>query len=375
MMKTSLTTTVLLIGASITSAAEPLNVWIGTGGNELSKGIYHCTLNPENGKLSVPTVAAEVRGPGFLARHPTLPCLYAVGNLEKQASVIAYAMTATAEGPTLRLLNAVAVGDGGATHLAVDATGRTILTAQYGRGSVATFALNDDGSIRERTQLVKHTGGSGVRPNQNSPHPHWAGFSPDNRFAFIPDLGKDQVVIYSFDAATSKITPHGFGTCPAGAGPRHMKFHPGGKWIYVLNENDVTVTVFDYDVEAGTMTAKQTQAAVPKEQLALEQRFSASEIRIHPNGQFAYSANRGHDTITVFRIDPESGRLAVVEREHIRGATPRNFNLDPTGHWLLAAGQDSHTLASFEVNQTTGELTYNRSNVHAPSAICVLFDE
>jgi len=151
-----------------------------------------------------------------------------------------------------------------------------------------------------------------------------------------------------------------------------MKFHPNGKWIYVLNENDVTVTLFSYDAQAGTMSAKQTEAAVPKEQLARELRFSASEIRMHPNGRFAYSASRGHDTITAFRIDQKSGELTVVERENIRGATPRNFNLDPTGKWLLAAGQDSHTLASFAVNQDTGELTHNRHIVHAPAPICVV---
>lgn len=373
-MKTSLLSMILLTVSSISSAADPVSVWIGTGGSRLSKGIYHCTLNPDTGQLTDPTVAAEVHSPGFLVRHPTLPCLYAVGHLDKQASVIAYAIESTADRSALRLINAVPVGDGGASHLAIDATGRTILTAQYGRGSVATFALNEDGSIRERTQLVRHTGGSGVRPNQNSPHPHWAGFSPDNRFAFIPDLGKDEVVIYSFDAAASTITPHGVGTCPAGAGPRHMKFHPGGKWIYVVNENDVSVTMFEYDAEAGTMTARQTEAAVPKEALAREKRYSGSEIRVHPDGHFVYSASRGHDSITAFRVDQETGRLTVIEREHVRGAIPRNFNLDPTGHWLLAAGQDSHTLASFEVNQTTGELTYNHSIVHAPSAICVVFD-
>ena len=365
---------VLLSAASMITAAEPRDVWIGTGGTSLSKGIYHCTLNPDNGQLSEPTVAAEVRGPGFLARHPALPCLYAVGTFDRKASVIAYSIEASSEGSTLKLLGAVPIDDGGAAHLAVDATGRTILTAQYSRGSVAVFALSDDGSIKERTQLIRHKNGSGVRPNQNSPHPHWTGFSPDNRFGFVPDLGKDQVVIYSVEAATSKITPHGFGVCPAGSGPRHMKFHPSSRWIYVLNENDVTVTVFDYDVEAGTMTAKQTQAAVPEEQLAREKQFSGSEIRVHPNGQFLYSANRGHDSITAFRIDPDSGRLTVIEREHIRGATPRNFNIDSTGHWLLAAGQDSHTLASFEVDQATGELAYNHSLVRAPSPICIVIE-
>ena len=122
------------------------------------------------------------------------------------------------------------------------------------------------------------------------------------------------------------------------------------------------------------MSAQQTEAAVPKEQLAQELRFSASEIRMHPNGRFAYSANRGHDTITAFRIDQESGELTVIERENIRGAQPRNFNLDPTGKWLLAAGQDSHTLASFAINEDTGELTYNRDIVHVPAPICVVIE-
>jgi 6-phosphogluconolactonase len=121
------------------------------------------------------------------------------------------------------------------------------------------------------------------------------------------------------------------------------------------------------------MTARQTIPTVPKEDLQKEIFKSASEIRVHPSGQFVYSANRGHDTITAFRVNQDTGELSVIEREFVRGATPRNFNLDPSGKWLLAAGQDSHTLASFAVNQQTGELTYSRSNVFAPSAICVMF--
>lgn len=355
-------------------AQNTVDVWLGTSGHRLSKGIYHGTLNTDNGRLSPPVLAAEVQGPGFLATHPALPCLYAVGTLDGTPSLIAYSIESTAAGRGLQLLNSAAIGDGGAAHLAVDGTGHTIVTAQYGGGSTAVFSLNDDGSIKERTQLIEHEGGSNVRPNQKSPHPHWAGFSPDNRFAFVPDLGKDEVLIYSVDARQSKLTPHGSGILPPGAGPRHMKFHPNGMWIYVLNENDVSVTVFGYDAEAGTMRARQTIPAVPKEQLYREQTFSASEIRVHPNGRFVYSANRGHDTVTAFRVDPESGTLSVIEREHVRGARPRNFNLDPSGRWLLAGGQDSHTLSSFAVDQETGELMYNHSVVHTPSPICVLFE-
>lgn len=239
---------------------------------------------------------------------------------------------------------------------------------------MAAFSLNKDGSLGERTQLIKHQGGSKVvAGRQDKPHAHWVGFSPDHRFAFVPDLGMDQVVIYEVDVAASKLSPHGSAHTVAGGGPRHMKFHTSGKWVYVLNELDLSITVFDYDASAGTMTARQTILTVPKDELVKEKFKSASEIRVHPSGQYVYSANRGHDTITAFRVNQDTGELVVIERENVRGATPRNFNIDPSGHWLLAAGQDSHTLACFEIDQRSGELAYNRSNVHAPSAICVLF--
>jgi 6-phosphogluconolactonase len=153
-----------------------------------------------------------------------------------------------------------------------------------------------------------------------------------------------------------------------------MKFHPNGRWAYVLNELSLSVTLCDYDKVGGSLLVRQTLPGVPHEQLQEEQFKSASEIRVHPSGRYVYAANRGHDTITAYRVHPETGELSVIEREHVRGATPRNFNIDPSGRWLLAAGQDSHTLASFLIDQDTGRLTYNRSVVHAPSAICVLFE-
>jgi 6-phosphogluconolactonase len=351
-----------------------IDVWIGTSRAKPSQGIYHCTLDTKTGRLTEPELAAEISGPGFLAMHPQQGYLYAVGTLNGKPSVVAYSINKESAKPSLQFVNSIEIGDGGAAHVAVDPTGKTVLTAQYGGGSVAVFSLNEDGSLGKRTQLVKHQGGSKAVPGrQDKPHAHWVGFSPDNRFAFVPDLGLDKVMIYGVDAANSKITPNGFGVVPAGGGPRHMKFHTNGKWAYVLNELDLSVTVFDYDSKIGKMTPKQTILTVPKDQLAKEKFKSASEIRVHPSGRFVYSANRGHDTITAFRVNQDTGELTVIERENVRGATPRNFNLDPSGHWLLAAGQDSHTLAVFEVNQDTGELTYNRSNVTAPSAICVLF--
>jgi len=361
--------------AALQLTAQPvLDVWIGTSRSKLSQGIYHGTLNPKTGRLSQPTLAAEIGGPGFLALHPDGKTIYSVGAFDRQQVIAAWRVAGSPGKRTLKLLNSVETGDGGAAHVCVDKTGRTVLSAQYGGGSVSVYSLNADGSLKERTQVIEHEGGSKVDARrQAAPHPHWTGVSPDNRFAFVPDLGMDQVVIYRLDAAKSRLTPHGHAKLSPGAGPRHMKFHTSGKWVYVLNELDVTVTVFDYDAKAGKMTAKQTVAAVPPAELEKEKAKSASEIRVHPSGRFVYSANRGHDTITAYTVDANTGKLTVIERENVRGATPRNFNLDPKGEWLLAGGQSSHTLASFSVDQGSGELTYNQNVAFVPSPICVLF--
>jgi 6-phosphogluconolactonase len=302
--------------------------------------------------------------------------LYAVGALRGTDVVAAYSITSVDGKAALKLMNSLTIGDGESAHLAVDPSGKMLLTAQYGGGSVAAFSLNTDGSLRARTALIKHEGGAKVvAGRQERPHAHWVGFSPDNRFAFVPDLGLDKVIIYQVDASSGSLVPHGFGALPPGAGPRHMKFHPDGKWIYVLNELDLSVSVFGYDAATGTMAIKETVPTVSKAELLKEQASSASEIHVHPSGKFVYAANRGHDSITGFAVDPVTGHLTAIGNTNVRGATPRNFNLDPSGKWLLAAGQDSHSLASFAVDSATGELTYNRSVIHTPAPICVVYGE
>lgn len=366
----------LLMTMGSMNIAKPaeVDVWLGTGNHPLSQGIYHCLLDTETGKLSESKLVAEMQGPGFLAIHPNGNMLYAVGTLDSTASVVAYRIAATGKNARLERDSSAAIGDGGAAHVSVAPGAKALLTAQYGAGSTAVFSLTPDGSIVERTQLVKHQGGAGVvGTRQDSSHAHWTGYSPDGKFAFVPDLGLDKVVIYKYDPQTGSIQEHGFGQVPPGGGPRHMKFHTNGKWIYVLNELDLSVSVFDYDAAAGTMTLKQTIPTVSKAELAKELFKSCSEIRVHPNGKFIYAANRGHDTLTVFSVDQATGELAEVEIENARAVTPRNFNLAPGAQWIVVGGQDSHTLACFAVDSTSGELTYNRSVISTPAPICVLF--
>jgi len=330
--------------------AEQVDVWFGTttSNKGLSKGIYHAKFNTDKGTLTNPTLAAEINKPGFLTMHPSGNMLYAVADPASGPAVIAYRIKRSDGQTKLERVNSVAIGDGTGVHLTVDNTGKFLMTAQYGGGSTALFDLADDGSIASRRQLLKHSGGSGiVDRRQDKPHAHWIGTSPDNQFVFVPDPG---------------------------SGPRHMKFHPSGTHIYVLNELTLSITTFAYDPAAGTMTPIQTVETLSEKTKAKEIFNSASEIRVHPSGKFVYSANRGHDSISVFRVDEATKKLTIVEVEPIRGSWPRNFNLDPTGKWLIAAGQKSNTATVFSIDQSSGELTFVRQSATVPSSICVLFE-
>lgn len=364
--------TMFIINAALatTVQANNIDVYFGTG-VEGSKGIYSASLNTINGKLEPARLAAEIRAPGFLAWHPDGKTLYAVGEV-KEPVVAAYSLQ---DGGALKLRNREAIGDGDAAHVSVHPSGRFLLTAQYGGGSVALFPIGEDGAILERSQLIKHQGGSGVVGNrQDSPHPHWTGFSPDGRFAFVPDLGLDQIVIYRVDENTPSIEYHGIAQSLPGGGPRHMRFSTDGKYIFLLNELSLTVTTFAYDAASGTARRESTTPALGEEIKAKEAFNSASEILVHPNGKFVYSANRGHDSVTVYHADPATGALDVREVESIRGSWPRNINIDPTGRWLLAAGAHSNTISVFRINPENGELTFQtRGVIDVPSPICILF--
>ena len=378
---------ILLIACSLplTSgiAADEIDVWVGTS----KIGIYHLKLDTERGVLTNPTRASDIKGAGFLALHPTEPILYST-NREGPGGVTAFAIgsnpkiglraeTRDSKNPgtnQLTLLNTLSTGDGGAACVSVDKTGRVLMSAQYGGGSVSTYLLDSDGRLDKRVDTIEHGQGSGVfAKRQDESHPHWVGTSPDNRFLMVPDLGQDRVVVYELNAENARLKLHSKLVVPPGSGPRHMKFHDNGKYLYVLNELSLTVSVFEYDATSGVAKNIQLIETLPRD-LKDKHLNSAAEIRIHPNGKFVYTSNRGHDSITVFSVDPNTGKLAFVEREHIRGSIPRNFNIEPSGKWLIAAGQNSNTLALFEIDPTSGELVFSRKIVNVPAPICVLFE-
>lgn len=347
-----------------------VDVYFGTGGRP-AEGIYQGDFSPTKGTLKNVRLAAEINAPGFLAFGPDRNMLYAVATPDSEPAVVAYRILADG---SLEWLNSQAIGDGGSCHIAVHASGNFLMTAQYSGGSVAVFPIEADGRLAPRSQLHEHRGGSKVDPKrQSSPHPHWVGFSPDGNFAFVPDLGTDQIAIYQVNAERTGIEPHGAAIALPGSGPRHMKFSADGRFIYLLNELSLSVTTFSYDAASGTTQRLSTTPSLSESAKAKESFNSASEILVHPNGKFVYSANRGHDSVTVYRADTQSGALSVIEVEPVRGSWPRNINIDASGHWLFAAGAHSNTVAIFAIDQHTGELQFKRKGVHQiPNVICVL---
>lgn len=351
-------------------AADAVPVYFGTGGPG-AKGIYRATFDAKTGKLSAAELAAEVGGPGFLALHPNRTKLYAVANFPGGPGAIGY--TIEADG-SLKMINSAPTGDGGGAHIAVHPSGKFLMTAQYGGGSTALFPLDAAGNLG-KAQLVKHEGGSGVvKPVQEKPHAHMVAYSPDGRFALVPDLGLDRIVIYRLNLDTPSIERHGFAASVPGGGPRHMKFSPDGKFIYLLNELSLSVTTFAWDAAAGVAKQLANVPALSNEAKSKEASNSAAEILVHASGRFVYSSNRGHDTVTVYRADPATSALNVIQVQPVRGAFPRNIALSPDGGWLLAAGADSNTVAVHKIDQTTGELTYQtKSIINVPAPICILF--
>ncbi len=269
-------------------------------------------------------------------------------------------------------MNQQASGGSGPCHVVVDVTGKCLLVANYGSGSIAALPIHADGSLGEATTTIQHTG-SGTNPaRQAGPHAHFILPSPDNRFTLDCDLGLDKIFINHLDATAAKLTPGDppFATVAPGSGPRHLTFSPDGKFIYVINEMGGTITVFSYAATNAAMTEVQTISTLPKD---FATNSTAAEIVLHPNGKFLYGSNRGHDSIAIFVVDQKTGRLTFVEHQSTQGRTPRHVAIDPAGRWLLAENQASDSVVVFAIDAETGRLKPTGQTVSVGSPVCAVF--
>jgi 6-phosphogluconolactonase len=365
-------TAAISVAALSTVYAESLPVYFGTytSGKNSSKGIYRSVLDTETEELSAPVLAAEAMNPSFIEIHPGGKFLYAVSESGDAGTVSAFAIDP--DTGNLKLLNSRPSGGSGPCHVNIDRSAKNVLVTNYGSGSASVIPIAADGSLAEPTGLVQHEGASVNPQRQNGPHAHSVNLSPDNRFAFVADLGLDKIMIYKLNVEKGTITANdpAFAKVKPGAGPRHFAFGADGRYAYVINELDGTVTAFSYEPASGTLTEIQSITTLPD---GFAGSSSCAEVRVHPSGRFLYGSNRGHDSIAVYRIDPAKGTLTFVEHERADIKTPRNFNIDPTGKFCLVANQDGNSIVVFRIDQKTGALEPTGHKISIGRPVCIRF--
>jgi 6-phosphogluconolactonase len=351
--------------------------WIGGYG----PGIYASRLGAD-GSMAPPRLVATQARPSFFALHPKLDVLYvvsetAINDKERAASLAAYQFDRAAYQagglPDLKLLNIEKVRGNGPCHVTVDLQGRFAVVANYGSGSVSLFPIAANGSLEAESSTIQHQGSGPNTARQKGPHAHCSMVDPTNQWVLVADLGLDQVLVYKLDAPNKQLlpSPHPFLKLDGGAGPRHIAFHPDGKFLYVINEMGMTLTSASWDAQEGKLTQISTVRTVPEEEIQAS--WSTAEVLVHPSGRFVYGSNRGHDTIALFAISPQNGGATRIENFSTLGKIPRNFRIDPAGQFLLAENQESNTIHSFTIDRGTGFLKPTGHSISTEKPACIKF--
>jgi 6-phosphogluconolactonase len=356
-------------------------VYVGTYTGPKSEGIYLFRLEPDsaagaqNARLVPLGLAAASSNPSFLELDPKRRLLFAVNEMSRfegqpTGAVSAFAID-RAKG-TLRPINQQPSMGGAPCHLVLDRTGRHLLVANYGSGSVAVLPVAASGRLGAASDVVQHAGSSVNPQRQQGPHAHCVTVDRANRFVFVCDLGLDKVLAYRFDAERGRLTPNDppFARVKAGAGPRHMVFRPDGRFAYVINELSSTVTVFRYDADAGALHDVQEVSTLPGH---FDGENSGAEIDVHPSGRWLYASNRGHNSVVLFAIERDRGTLTFVEDQWTGGLKPRHFGIDRAARYLAVGNQDSDTILLAALDAGNGRLKPSGVPAGAPSPVCMKF--
>jgi 6-phosphogluconolactonase len=353
-------------------------VYFGTYTNATkSKGIYLSRLDTATGMLSPAKLSVETVNPSFLTVDPTGRFLYSVNEIntyrgQETGAVSAFAIDR--KSGLLKPLNEQPSEGSSPAHLTIDRDGKNVLVANYGGGSVAVLPVARDGTLKSGSSFVQHKGSSVNKQRQAAPHAHSITTDPSGRFVYVADLGLDWIVIYQFDERKGILNlnnPPNVKVAP-GAGPRHFSVHPSGRFGYVINEMNLTVTAFTVDKSNGGLTELQTISALPPKQ-APAQGMSGAELAVHPSGRFLYTSVRGDNTIALYTIDQYTGKLTYVENTPTHGNTPRGFAIDPDGKFLLVGNQNSNNVVVFRIDPQIGQLTLTGGEIDVPAPVSVAF--
>jgi 6-phosphogluconolactonase len=328
-------------------------------------------FDAKTGSLSTPELVARSVNPSYIAVHPRGAFLYAVNEVGEYRGAATGSLTAYRVEGTGALTEIGRVSSLGADpcFVSVDHAGRHAFVANYGGGSITSYRIGDDGQL-DVAGSIQHAG-AGPHPNQQGPHAHFIAESSRPGRVYVADLGIDQVRVYNVERdGKLALNAPPFGELPKGSGPRHLAFHPSEKWLFVNNELSSTVTVFAHDARTGALHALQTVGTVPADYAGPN---NTAEIQVSADGNFVYVANRGHNSIAVFRVDGATGRLRLLEVTRSGGDWPRDFKFDPTGGFLLVEHQKSDNIVVFRVNRRTGALTPTGHEVRVSKPVSIAF--
>jgi 6-phosphogluconolactonase len=360
--------TILTALASPAWAADAF-VYFGSHGKGTNIGFSLAHFDTDTGKLTTPVFLQEAVAPAYFIITPDEKRLYTC-NSDPGSSLSAYAIDpATAK---LAFLNQKPSGGGDPSYISLDATGHYVMVANFLGGSICVYALLPDGSLGERTAFVQNTGTSVDPARQSHAHAHSIRVDPSNRFVLAADLGLDKLFVYRLDPKTGALQPNDppYATVAPGSGPRHVAFHPNGRIAYLINEMGSTIIRFGWDSNHGVLTQYETVSTLPKDFTGTS---TCAEILVHPSGKFIYATNRGHNSVAMFSVEAETGRLTLIQNIPTQGRTPRNCEFDPTGRWLLVSNQDSSNAVVFSIDPNTGRLTQVGEPVKVPAPFCERF--
>lgn len=345
---------------------------MGMTGPTGSAGIYVFEQDPQTGALVHRHTVAGVVNPSFLALDPRERFLFAVNETREydgaaSGAVSSFALDAARQPP---FLNQQGSGGMNPCHLTVSPDGRTLLVADHEQGRVAVLPIGAEGRLSPATDVRQDPPLDSAGPRRS--HAHFVTYDPAGRFVFTTNTDTDRIMVYRLDPGTQRLVPHDppYAETHQGGSPRHLAFHPSGRYLFANGEADLTLSIFAYDADAGRLTARQHLSTRLDDTSG---RFSTAQIAAHPNGRFVYVSNRGLDTIAIFRFDPERGEATLIANEPTRGQTPRNFAIDPAGRFLYVANQNSASIVRFLINQESGMLTATGQVAAVPTPTCILF--
>ncbi|WP_128906727.1 lactonase family protein [Halorubrum amylolyticum] len=339
---------------------------VGTYSAATDESVYTVAVDPDTGSMRRLDAAAAGPDPTFVTFGPSGRYLYAAVREEEEGVVRSYAVDRDTGELTER--DSAKSGAAAPCYCSVDESGSVLLVAHYAGGAVSMLPLDSDGGIDSPSEVIEHHGSSVDSERQTAPHPHSITLGPEERFAYVPDLGTDQVHIYAAgsdgDGAPSLSCVDALDLAP-GSGPRHLSFAPDGERAYLINELDSTVTVLDRESD-GTLTERATVSTLSPE---FEGDNKTAEIAVHPSGEFVYGSNRGLDTIVTFAVD--GGTIERVDQTPTGGEWPRHFAIGPDGERLFAENRHTNDIVAFDIDAETGALSVTGESLSVSEPVCM----